>query len=56
MICNIGESYLPGDCYFSELALKNLTKRVGLVQSGYHHHLIETCSYHDIAEQLLSWH
>jgi hypothetical protein len=31
------------NCCFSELALKNLTiKRVGLVQSGPHHHLIKT--------------
>ena len=31
------------DCCFSELALSNPTKRVGLtlVQSGPHHHLIE---------------
>jgi hypothetical protein len=27
---------------------KNPTKRVGLVQSGHHHHL---CSRHDIAEK-----
>ena len=36
---------------------KNQTKRVGLVQSGPHHHFIEnvTCSRHDIAEKLRSW-
>ena len=36
---------------------KNPTQRVGLVQSGLHHHLIRklTCSRHDIAEKLLSW-
>jgi len=37
---------------------KNPTKRVGLVQSGPNHHLIEdnrlTCSCHDIAEILWS--
>jgi len=32
---------LFADCCFSELELKNLTKRVVLVQSGPHHHFIE---------------
>jgi hypothetical protein len=34
---------------------KNPIQRVGLEQSGPHHHLILTCSHHDIAEKLLSW-
>jgi len=38
-----GVTCLSRDCCYSELALyKNLTKCVGLVQSGsHHHHLIE---------------
>jgi hypothetical protein len=32
---------LSTDCCFSELALKKLTKRVDLLQSGPRHHLIE---------------
>jgi hypothetical protein len=38
-----GTTRLSADCCFSELALKNKnsTKRVGLVQSGPHYHLIE---------------
>jgi hypothetical protein len=34
-----------------------MDKRIGLVQSWPHHHLIEklTCSRHYIAEKLLSW-
>ena len=35
--------------------VQNLTKRVGLVQSEHHYHLIDvTCSRHDIAEILLN--
>ena len=33
---------------------KNPTKRDGLVQSRYHHYLIE-CSYHEIAEQIVHY-
>ena len=37
---------------------KNPTKCVGIGQDGPHHHFLEklTCSRHDIAEKLLSWH
>jgi hypothetical protein len=38
--------YLSADCCFSE-HYKNLTKRVGLIQSEPHRH--------DIAEKLLNW-
>jgi len=41
-MCPSGATCLPADCCFSELALyKNPTQRVGQVQSGPHHHLIE---------------
>jgi hypothetical protein len=42
-MCPSGTTCLSADCCFSELALhyKNPTKCVGLVQRGYHHHLIE---------------
>ena len=42
-MCPSGATCLPADCCFSVLALyKPLqNKRVGLVQSGYHYHLIE---------------
>jgi hypothetical protein len=37
-----GATYISADCCFSELTnYKNRTPRVGLVQSGPHHHLIE---------------
>jgi hypothetical protein len=35
-----GETCLPANCCFSELALKNPTKHVGLVQSRYPRHVI----------------
>ena len=41
IMCLSGATCLSTECYFSELALKNPTKHVGLVQSGPHHHLIE---------------
>jgi hypothetical protein len=40
-MCPSGATCLSADCCFSELALKNPTKRVGPVQSGPHCHLIE---------------
>jgi hypothetical protein len=41
-MCPSGETYLPADCCYSELAQNNATKRcVGLVQIRYHHHRIE---------------
>jgi hypothetical protein len=41
-MCPSGATCLPVDSCFSELALINpTTKRVGLVQSGPHYHLIE---------------
>ena len=51
-MCLSGATCLSADCCFSELALKKATKRVGLVQSRSHHHLIKkkNCSCHDIAE------
>jgi hypothetical protein len=36
-----GATCLSADGCFSELALKNTTKRVGLVHSRSHHHFIE---------------
>jgi hypothetical protein len=33
----------------------NPTKHVGLVQSEFHHHFIETYSRYDRAEKLLTW-
>jgi len=33
--------------------MKSSTKRVGLVQSRYHHHV--TCFRHDIAQKLFIW-
>ena len=41
IMCRSGVTCLSTDCCFSELALLNPTKRVGLVQSGPHHHLTE---------------
>jgi hypothetical protein len=44
IMCPSGATCLCADCCFSELALykkKNPTKRVGLVQNGELHHLIE---------------
>jgi hypothetical protein len=41
-VCPSGATCLPTDCCFIELALLiSTTKRVGLVQSGPHHPLIE---------------
>jgi len=40
-MCPSGATWLSADCYFSELALSNSTKRVDLVQSGPNYHLIE---------------
>ena len=40
-MCPSGETCLSADCCFSELGLKNPTKRVDLEQSGSRHHLIE---------------
>ena len=40
-MCPNGATCLSADYCFSELELKNSTKRVGLVQSGPHHHFIE---------------
>jgi hypothetical protein len=40
-MCPSEATCLSVKCCFSELALKKSTKRVGLVQSGPHHHLIE---------------
>ena len=40
-MCLSGATCLPADCCFSELALQNLTRPVGLAQIRYHHHLIE---------------
>ena len=34
----------PADCCFSDIALYNLNKRVGLLQSGHHHYFIESNS------------
>ena len=36
-----GETCRSADCCFSELELKQPTKRVGLVQSESHHHFIQ---------------
>jgi hypothetical protein len=49
-MCPSVATYLSAD-------YKNPSKRVGLVQSRFHHHLIEIliCSRHDIAEKLLRW-
>ena len=41
IICPSGATCPSADCYFSELALKKKNKRVGLVESGPHHHFIE---------------
>ena len=38
---SIGATCLSVDCCFSELPLKNPTKRVGIIQSGPHHHVVE---------------
>ena len=56
-MCPSGATCLTENCCLGELAstIINPTKCVGLVQSGPHHHLTETCSCHDIAEKLLSW-
>jgi hypothetical protein len=41
-MCPNGVTFQHADCCFSELALKkNPTQRVGLEQSGPHHHLID---------------
>ena len=40
-MCQNGVTCLSADCCFSELFKKNPTKRVGLLQSIPHHHLIE---------------
>ena len=45
IMCPSGATRLSADCCFSELArgflqYKNPTQRVGLVQSGPHHHLV----------------
>ena len=40
-MCLSGATFLPADCCFSELAHKNPTQPVCLVQNGPHHHLIE---------------
>jgi hypothetical protein len=37
IICRGGATCLPADCCLSELALKHPTKRIRLVESGYHH-------------------
>ena len=49
-MCPSGATCLP----VVRLQHKNPTQRVGLVQIGYHYHLI-ACSRHDIAEELLTW-
>jgi hypothetical protein len=41
IMCLNGATFLSADCCFNELALKNSTKRIGLVQSRPHHHVIE---------------
>ena len=41
LICQYGATCLPADSCFSEHS-KNPTKRFGVVQSGYHHHFINT--------------
>ena len=41
IMCPSEVTYLSTDCCISELALNNPTQRVGLVQSGTHHYLIE---------------
>ena len=41
IMCPSGVTCLTADCCISELALNNPTQRVGLVQSGTHHYLIE---------------
>ena len=41
IMCPSGAICLPADCCFNELALQKSNKRVGLVQSRPHHHLIE---------------
>jgi hypothetical protein len=41
IMCLSGATCLPADCCFSELAHKNPTQPVCLVQNGPHHHLIE---------------
>ena len=40
-MCPSGATCLSADCCSSEQALSNTNNRVGLVQSGHHHHLIE---------------
>ena len=41
-MCTSGATCLSAECCFSELALLKIqTKRVGLVESRPHHHLIE---------------
>ena len=40
-MCSSGATCLLADCCCSDLALYNPSKRVGLVQRGYHQHLIE---------------
>jgi hypothetical protein len=41
IMCLSWATYLSVDSCFNALALKHLAKRVGLVQSGTHHHFIE---------------
>jgi hypothetical protein len=55
-MCPSGSKFLPSDCCFIDLALKNQTHTDGLVQSGHHHHRLidEASSRNDIAEKLLS--
>jgi len=58
-MCPSGSKFLPSDCCFIDLALKNPTHTDGLVQSGHHHHhhhrlIDEASSRNDIAEKLLS--
>jgi hypothetical protein len=40
-MCPSEATCIPTDCCFMELRYANPTQRVGLVQSGPHHHLIE---------------
>ena len=56
-MCPSGSKFLPSNCCFIDLALKNPTYTDGLVQSDHHHHhrlIDEASSRNDIAEKLLS--
>jgi hypothetical protein len=49
-MCPSGSKFLPSDCCFIDLALKNQTHTDGLVQSGHH----QKISKKDIEEALKS--